>query len=434
MTGQRRRLMERFTTLLADSPGRLERAAYILVFMILTAERLPEVIQNGRVWAEEGNTFLRNALILPWSAALLHPVGGYLNVIANLAGMVAADLVPVEQVRWVGPITGLLFQTIPAILLVTGGFPWLRSRIAQVCALLLITTAPLALEVWLNSLHPQFHLALCAALILAMPTKAGWAGRVYLGLILLAALCGPVAWLLLPLFAARAVIERSGPRLIQAVVLATGVLVQLIFFFRIDHTAQTPFNLSALVSAIFVKQVLVPLLDYRTTAALAAGLRQMAMDNSVPIVLATAETAVIIAGLLLLWRRGERSLFWMAAALVAILPSYGLARGGTLDVVQEVAGGRYAFVPQMLLAQLLLGVALTGRDGFSRVAGFFVAWMLVIGISEYPDYPTRSMFSHGPRWTREVAAWRRDHTHILRILPNGWSVDLNVDGNPAPMP
>ena len=120
--------------------------------------------------------FLRNARVLPWPWAIVHPAGGYLNIVGNLAGIVAADVVPLEQVRWVGIITGLLFQTISAILIVSSRSDWLRSRIGLVAALLLLATLPLAEEVWLNSLHPQFHLTLCVALILGLRPRSG-AGR-----------------------------------------------------------------------------------------------------------------------------------------------------------------------------------------------------------------------------------------------------------------
>src|ERR1700693_68033 len=48
---------------LVGRPGITERTAMVFVFMILIAARLPNVALHGRVWAEEGAVFLRNAAV-----------------------------------------------------------------------------------------------------------------------------------------------------------------------------------------------------------------------------------------------------------------------------------------------------------------------------------------------------------------------------------
>ncbi len=412
----------------ATVPGITERTAMVLVFMILIAARLPNVMLHGRVWAEEGLEFFRNAAVLPWSQAIFHPVAGYLNVIANLAGIVAFH-VPLEQVRWVGVATGLVFQTIPAVLIVSSGLDWLATRLALIVALLLIATAPLAEEVWLNSLHPQFHLALCAALLLAMVPVGGWTGRIHNLLIFLGALCGPTIWLLLPLFVARAAIDRSRLRALQAAVLAAGLLLQVAFWLSLNQTNSAPFNLSAVVCAFFVHNLLIPWLDYRSADAMASGLLNLATTGTVPVGLALAEVLITCLVGVLLWVHGRMHVFWMfVAAIVIAVPSYAAARGGTLDMVANIgAGGRYAFVPQVLIALALLEVAVNGREWIGISAGIGTAWLLAIGISEFHDGPAHRVFDEGgPRWADEVAAWRQDPTHVLRIWPGGWTIDPNV--------
>jgi hypothetical protein len=410
---------------LVACPGRPERTAMVLVFMVVIAARLPNVALHGRVWAEEGAVFLGNAAVLPWSQAIFHPVGGYLNLIANLAGIVAFHAVPLERVRWVGVVTGLLFQAIPAVLIVSSGFDWLQTRLSLVVALLLIATVPLAEEVWLNSLHPQFHLALCAALILAMDPVGGWNGRFRNLLILLGALSGPTTWFLLPLFVARAAIDRSRPRALQAAVLAAGLLLQVAFWLQIEQTNSAPFNLSGLICAFFVRTLLIPWLDYRSAGAMAGGLLNLAATGTVPVALAFAEVLITCFVGVLLWQRGRDAGFWMfVAAIVIAVPSYAAARGGTLDFMHIEAHGRYAFVPQVLIALVVLRVAVTGKDWISISARVGVVWLLAIGISEFH---ARGTFDEGgPRWADEVAAWRQDPTHVLRIWPGGWTIDPNV--------
>jgi hypothetical protein len=409
--------------------GRLERVVMVLVFMLLILARLPSVALHGRIWAEEGTYFMRNGIVLSWPQAIFHPVGGYLNIVSNLAGIIAARLVEPENARWVGVITGLVFQTLPAVLIVSSRWEWLQSRIGLIAALLIVATAPLAEEVWLNSLHPQFHLTLCAALILCTDPARGWTGRSHLFLLLLATLCGPTAWFVMPLFLARAVVDRSGSRAVQAAVLAAGVVVQAAFFYSADQTAAVPFNLSATASAFFCKHLLIPFLDFRTADAIGMGLRGMAAARTVPIVITVAEAGFAVLCAALLWTSGKKDLFWMfMTALVLAGLTYASARAGAVDMMVLGNGNRYAFVPQVLFALTLLGTAMTGKTTLVWFARGAVIWILLIGITEFHSDGIRSRFIAGPVWTDEVAAWRRDPNHMPRILPIPWVVDLNPPG------
>ncbi len=408
-------------------PGTAERAFMVLAFMVLIAARLPNVALHGRVWAEEGTFFLRNAALLPWTQALFHPVGGYLNLVANVAGLVGIHLVPLEQVRFVGVATGLLFQTLPAVLIVFSGVYWLQSRISLVAALLLLATVPIAEEVWLNSLHPQFHLTLCAALILAMPPARSWIRWFHGLLILLGALCGPTTWFLLPLFLARAVIDGSGPRAVQATILGVGILIQVLFFYQSAGVNGASVSLSGVSAMLLSKNVLIPWLDYRSAGAMTDGLAKLVAAGTVPVGLVLGEVAVngLVGGLL--WRRDRDAAFWMfAAALFVAIPSYAAARGGSLNSVRLGISNRYAFVPQVLLALVVLWGAAVGKDWIAIFARAGVVWLLVIGTVEFRDDPVHKYFDRGPSWVEQVAAWRKDHTHLLRIWPSGWTVDLNV--------
>ena len=53
---------------------------------LLICLRMPEIVIRGRFWAEEGVVFFHNAWTLPWSKALLTPLGGYLPLIALRQG------------------------------------------------------------------------------------------------------------------------------------------------------------------------------------------------------------------------------------------------------------------------------------------------------------------------------------------------------------
>jgi hypothetical protein len=212
-------------------------------------------------------------------------------------------------------------------------------------------------------------------------------------------------------------------------VLAVGILLQMAFFYDVGQTARAPLNPSALISAFFVKNVLVPTLDYRTADALGGALRTMAIAHTIPIAIAVGEVAFVCLGGACLWVRGRRALFWMfmAAVLIAFV-SYAASRNGSVDLMIIGAGNRYAFVPEVLFALVLLSVAATGRGWFGRLAQGGVIWLLAVGIAEFHDDSIRHFFIHGPQWTDEVVAWRQDPAHVVRIWPNSWTLDLNTPG------
>src|SRR5205085_770117 len=77
----------------------------------------------------------------------------------------------------------------------------------------------------------QFHLGLAAAVVLATDADLRPAMRVFrLALLALAPLSGPPAIILLPLFAARALVDRSAARGLEFAVLALGAGLQIALF------------------------------------------------------------------------------------------------------------------------------------------------------------------------------------------------------------
>lgn len=186
-------LLARARAISAGRVGRPERFFLLAVYAAFICLRMPDVLLKGRFWAEEGNVFFLRAWTLSWHDALLAPWGGYLNIIANSAGLLARNLANMQSAPYVTTLIGLLFQLCPAALILTSEERWLQPRSVLVVALLLIAIPPASEEVWLNTLHSQFHLALCAALILAFQPATGKVEMSRRGLLLLAPLSGPGA-------------------------------------------------------------------------------------------------------------------------------------------------------------------------------------------------------------------------------------------------
>jgi hypothetical protein len=208
-----------------------EKVLWLVAFTVLVLIRIPDVLL-GRFWAEEGRVFFQNGWNLPWYQALFVSYGGYLNLAANLAGVLANYLAPLERACFVSTIFALIIQMFPCVLLCMSNQLWLQNRKFLLAAMLVITTMPMTQEIWLSSLGSQCYLNLCVALILGLETRSGLVGYFHKALLFLTPLTGPGSIALIPFFILRAVIDRSVARAIQASLLLFGASIQLLFFWH----------------------------------------------------------------------------------------------------------------------------------------------------------------------------------------------------------
>ena len=402
----------------------LLRAGLIAAFALIVCARMPDVILHGRLWAEEGRVFYQDAATMPWYRALLLSYGGYLNLVANAAPIAARHLLPLEYVPWFTTGVGLMFQCCPAILLVCSRDRCLQPKWVLVAALLLIATAPLVEEVWLQTLHSQFHLALCAALILALRPPGrrlavfGWL------VLLLAPLCGPSAWLLLPLFVARAALDRSRARAMQATFLAAGTALQIAFFYVHMPGRSYGIQVPILMCIVYVKQVVVPFAGRDVASTVSNALQANIAAGRIPWPPLLTVSALLTALTVAVVRRRHRACTWLFLAAIPLggIGYFGAIGGGPrLLIIGN--GGRYSFLPEVLTALVVLLVATGPKRPDTWIARLAVGWLLIVGaIDVDAPWPT---VKTGPNWSAQVAQWRRDHNHPIALWPPGWTMRLS---------
>ena len=403
----------------------LERVSYLVFFALLLAVRLPRVLLEGRFWAEEGRVYFENAWNLPWLDALLYSYAGYLNLTANAAGLLARYLPPLWAAPYVSTGLALIIQCLPAVLIMTSRLDWLRHRVVLVAALLLIATPPHSEEVWLNSICSQYHLTLSAGIILALESRAGLVGVFRLTVLLLATLSAPMSWVLAPLFALRAVLERSGPRFWQALVMAFGVAIQLIWFYAAIPNREVGISPTLLGAIALAKQVIIPLVPTPLDSKL-IGLFSPDFSNTGgplwPLAVVSVLFVVLAWGAL---RRPEQAPLWflLAGGIIATGAYAGsLANKAALLVV--LAGNRYAFGPQVLFGLTVLSLAMLLRGRGRLWARAVVIWLLVVGMWGYFAFAGPGQVQSGPPWLPEVQKYQQDHHYRLKIWPPGWSMGL----------
>ena len=409
--------------MISARPFRCPRIVLLLLFVLLVCARMPDIVLHGRFWAEEGHNFFHNAAVMPWRQALLAPVGGYLNIVANLAGLLARHLVPLRQAPFVTIAVAMACQACPILVLLTAQDPWLRRTPVLLAATLILATPVASDEVWLNSIHGQFHLALANALTLALEPAVGVVGLFRLVLLMLGPLAGPASLFLLPLFGLRLVIERCIARLSQVAMLAAGSLVQFLCFYTPTAARSYGIGLTTFAGVLFEKHLVLPLLGRRAAQPIGDQLHGLLIHGAVPlIILLTTVTAFVLLSLAALRSRvpAARWLF-LGAMLIELLSDYGAVDGRT-SLIWASFGERYAFVPSVLLSLLILALAVDRRRRLTAgIAGFLVLW--IIGIGLHDELGGRdAFFAHGPNWTESVRAWQSHPSGPIAIWPSGWDM------------
>ncbi len=405
--------------------SRLVAPLLLALFAVLVCARMPEILIKGRFWAEEGRNFLPAALAMPPLAALLHPYGGYLNLVANAAMLAASRLMPLSLAPYLTIAVGLFFQLLPPWLLLTSRDPWLRSARTRAAGVLLLLLIPASEEVWLQTLHCQFELTLACGIILALEPATGPAAAARWAILLLAPLCGPGAISLAPLFLARAAIDRSGARLLQGLVLAGGSAIQLACFTAPFAGRQYGLDPLVMLCILSVRHVTVPFFGLAAAHALTDNIRAALRAGHLPL-LGMLPALLMFAPLASAMSREPRatSARWLlAAASLSACASYYGAIDGAARLIHVTCGERYVFVPQALLALAILALAATASRKVACVATVAVIWLIAVGASNFRS--TSPEINDGPSWRAEIRAWQHDPSHVVRLWPQGWSVALN---------
>ncbi len=405
----------------ALAPGAVGLA--LLLYAALVVLRMPEIVLKGRFWAEEGTVFFTNAWTLDPVRALLMPVGGYLNLVANGATLAARWSVPVTDAPYVTTTVALLFQLVPPLIVLTARDAWLQPWPVRLAGVALLLVVPGSDEIWLQTLHCQFELAASCGLILALDVPRGGRMAVALVVLVLAPLCGPGAIALTPLFLLRAVLDRAFGRAVQLGALVSGSAVQMIFFFTLGTDRGYTLDPGTILSVVTVKDLVVPFTGLYSSADRVMALQAEVAAGHVPVGAIVAPLVVFGGLTAIIWRAGNRPAFWLlAGAAAAALSAYIGALDGTAALIHTRAGARYAFVPLSLTALSFLALAAGGNSLWRWPSAAICVWLLVVGTRAY-THPWQPV-SDGPSWHEQVARWQADPAYVMHIWPSPWTVSL----------
>jgi hypothetical protein len=394
-------------------------------FGLMVCARMPQIILKGRFWAEEGSIFYRHAWNEPIWQAAWEPYGGYLNLVANCGSILARWSLPLQFAPYATISVGLFFQLLPSMFLITARDHWLRPWQARTASLLLVLLMPGSEEVWLQTLHCQFELALCCGIIVSLEARRGVAAGMALCVLVLAPLCGPASIALWPLFIARLFFERTPTRLLQCSAIGAGSVVQIFFFLSSPPGRAYALHPFINLSVISLKHFAIPFLGIHGAEAVNTSIRATFVSGHIPIIPTLLPPLILGPLALILLRRGlgYPGIWFFTAFLLTASICYFGAIGGGLALLDVLGNQRYVVLPQLLLELSILSLAATRHTRVALVSRVAVAWLLIVGLTNY--WTVNPLVANGPAWRPEVAAWKANPNHLLQIWPDGWTTQLS---------
>ena len=319
---------------------------------------------------------------------------------------------------------------------------WGRSRLTdawwkRILACCIVLFSPVAVgEIWLNTINSMTYLGLIAFLLLFQDPD-GWSARkrwTVRGVLVVCGLTGVYSAVLFPLFLMAFVLYRTREQLYQAGVLGLCFAVQVGSMLMV-HTSkgleQSRFSQVTLDSAlvnVFYDHVAIPCLGTRGAQLL---FHWFGMDGALAAASAVPRgPGLVLAGwfsflvLVLVFALVCRPPTRVKVLLLFCFVLYSVLT--SVASLNSLPYSRYAYLPGTIMLLLVLVAIATAPARWIRIAcAAVLAISLWYGIVVFRQDPTLTSDGWGaPSWSHEVAAWRRNPDHLLRVWPSWWAATI----------
>ncbi|HVU01535.1 MAG TPA: hypothetical protein VHE30_07275 [Polyangiaceae bacterium] len=397
--------------------------------------RDPTFFDTPRFWAEEGSNYFQSAVARDVPSGLLNvgaaPHNPYVHPVPQIATVVAAHAVPLEEAPSVTTFTWLAVLVVFELVVLFGGAELLDPPLVRVVCAASPLLAVGSAENWANTLGAHFFLDFALLLLWLEGARATGARRTaaiagFAGL----ALFSPTAFILTPALFQRALLDfkRQRPYVLSlGFAVAAGALVHKLAF---AHQARTPPEARYIPHLFLSKMILWPLAGHAVAERYGGWIGALDEGQVLLSACVLAPALVLVVGVAAAYSRRDdttRSLLvtWLFAAASYLLLGIGVGR----DHLPPDNAGRYAFLPGLLLLaflahQVASPVADRAKIAWAALLGCAVA----VGISGYRYSDDISGYMHGAPWAPEVRRFREDRSYErLRIAPNPWTVVVSHD-------
>ena len=402
-------------------PTRRQVALFLFVALLVLFGRLPRLLLQGRVYAEEGTTYLRYA----WNAtplrALLAPHQGYYSLLDNLTALVAARLLPLS-------VTALFFTWIAAaiqllLLFLAVECEAFRTPLERWLALFALLLATPNFEAWLSLENCQSLLAVVAAVILISSTRRLFALRT--ATLALGALTSVTTAPFIPLFWLRVWQERTRRAVVFALSITLPALLQGAVLFHAIRAGDRPVSVHqfrALVAYTSSRVIVLPFATGRGAQYYDAFLFQHPGIGWM-LMLYAASAVLLVLGFLLFRQASPAAVLLYAGALLSSAFDWYGCVPCTYDLLLPSRGGegRYFFpANSMLLLALVFAATGSSRRWLMRLATVAFTWLMLSGIFHYVRM--RSYLNDYPAWLPQVRRWQLDEQQPIILAPDTWRI------------
>jgi hypothetical protein len=381
--------------------------------------RLPRLLLEGRVYAEEGTTYLRYAWNATFFRAFIAPHQGYYSLLDNVCALIAARLLPLSTTALFFAWTAAAIQLLLIYLtLECEAFRTSLERWLALFALLLVTPN---VEAWLVLESCQSILAVAAAVIVVSSAQRLFALRA--ATLALGALTSVTTVPLIPLFWIRVWRERSRGALAFALCITLPSIIQSAVLLHAVRAGDRPIathELRALAAYASSRMIVLPFTTGRGAQYYDAYLFH---HPGAPWIFALYVIclALLVLGFLF-FRQASGAALWLyfAALLSSTFDWYGCPSCTYPLLLQSLGGeGRYFFsANSMLLLALALAATRNSRRSLSYTAAVMFGWLMVTGAVHY--FRMRPYLNRYPAWLPQVRRWQTDETTPIILAPDSW--------------
>jgi hypothetical protein len=417
-------------------------AALLALAIVLQVLRLGPSAGLDSLWAEDGQVFFQQALILDFWDTVFAPYAGYLVLVPRLIGEVG-NLVPLREAAGaMAIVTGLVIALCGLVVWIASAAhisnPYLRGTLAALTVL-----APVAgLESVLSSAYVLWYMLFASFWLLLWRPATTWGALLGSLFLLATALSTPGVWFFAPVAALRLLAARDGRDLLLVGSYAVGAAIQVPVIANNSEAAAEPAWTNDIWTA-YVQRVV----DGGVLGETLGGGAWAELGWPFLLVL----LGCLAFALVLAWRRSSSSARWLAAVaiptslLMFVASAYQRAVGTDMVWPAGMHGGnagRYAIVPALLLVSAAL--ALIDRLPQRKPGPIRITWpslaavlILLIGLASsfyVGDSAVRGTPSWGDALRRAGATCVRDELPEGRVFisPPGFGVVIPCERLPSP--
>lgn len=399
----------------------LSLSAQLWVFgaiLLVLFSRCPSLLIHAQFFAEDGSVWYAQAYNFGWLSSISIPQAGYLQTLPRL-GTGLALLVPLQYAPLMMAVVGLLFQALPAgILLSERCRTWAPLTIRVLFATAYIVL-PNAREVHVVLTNAQWHLALAEVLLAFASPPKGWPGRFFdCILFLIGGFSGPFCIVLAPLVLVYWWVRRRSWSLAVFALMSVGALTQVLVLVLGAPRVQQ--DLGANLN-IFLRMI-----GGDIVAGAMFGGHGFALRSPMFLIVPAACCCFVICLYCLRWGNLELKLFilYCAALLGASLRSpLVMGQKRLWEVLAGDTAARYWLLPMLAFVWSAIWCARYAANRLVAIVSTGIVLVMPIGIVtdwRYPAFPDK----HFPQFVSQFRDASPGTQITIPIVPDGRQMDL----------